>query len=180
MLAKRLSLSLLAIAAISLVVTAASWALFSATTSNVNNTFTAGTVTLDNPIGFTCSTGTNNIAPGDSGSCSYSVTYTGSLDAWLGIDTALAGGLTTCDGGGHFNVIVSDGTNAYSASGMNQVVGAAPVSGGYTLNLTANWSLALAAGNPCQAESATLDLMVHAVQSRNNTNGAGTGPNAWN
>lgn len=178
MIAKRLSMSLLAVGLISLVVSAATFALFSATTTNVNNTFTAGTVTLGTPA--TTLVNVTNIAPGDSGSGTYSVEYTGSLGAWLGLDTALSGDLTTCDGGGRFVVNISDGANAYSANAANQVIGAVPVSTGTVVTLTANWALALAAGNDCQADSAQLSMMVHAVQSANNTNGAGTGPISWN
>lgn len=175
MLAKRISLSLLAIAMVSLVVSAASFALFSAQSSNVGNTFTAGTVTLGAPM--TDLIDVNNIAPGDSGSMNYAIQYTGSLDAWIGIDTTSGGDLFTCDGGGQFTIGLSDGVNAYSANGVDQVVGNyAP---GDTLNLTVNWALALAAGNDCQGDSANMTLMVKAVQSKNNTNGTNTGPNAW-
>lgn len=178
MIAKRLSMSLLAVGLISLVVSAATFALFSATTTNTNNTFTAGTVTLGTPS--TTLVNVTNIAPGDSGSGTYSVEYTGSLDAWLGLDTALSGDLTSCDGGGHFVVNISDGVNSYGANAMNQVIGAAPVATGAITNLTVNWALALAAGNDCQADSATLSMTVHAVQSRNNTNATNDGPISWN
>ncbi|MFZ5822978.1 MAG: TasA family protein [Bacillota bacterium] len=177
MLAKRISLSLLAIAMVSLVVSAASFALFSAQSANVDNTFTAGTVTLETPSLNIVDV--YNIAPGDSGTMNYSIEYSGSLDAWIGIDTASSGDLFTCDGGGHFTIDLQDAAmNSYSANAADQVVGI--YSQGDTLDLTVNWALALAAGNDCQGDSATMQLMVKAVQSKNNTNVTNTGPNAWN
>lgn len=177
MIAKRLSLSLLAVAATAAVVSYGTFALFSASTTNANNTFTSGTVTLGAPVNdFTAVT---NIAPGDSGAKHYSVQYTGSLDAWLGLDATLGGPLTACDSGGRFTASISDGTSSYGM-GMNQVIGSAPVHPGATVNLTINWALHHDAGNDCQNKSAQIGITVHAVQSRNNTNGGGTGPIDWN
>ncbi|MFZ5815198.1 MAG: TasA family protein [Bacillota bacterium] len=175
MLAKRISLSLLAIAMVSLVVSASSFALFSAQSGNADNTFTAGTVTLGTPV--TDFMAINNIAPGDAGTRSYSIEYTGSLDAWIGISTASSGDLFSCDGGGKFNVTLSDGVNTYSSNAANQVVGV--FTPGQDLNLTMNWALDLAAGNDCQGDGASVSLMVKAVQYRHNDNGSG-GPISWN
>lgn len=175
MFAKRVSLSLLAVGVISLVVSAASFALFTATTTNVDNTFTSGTVTLGTPS--TNIVSVTNIAPGDSDSYTYEVEYTGSLDAWLGLDASISGDLTTCDGGGQFTVSISDGVNTYG-TGVNQVLGEFATGG--MVNLSLDWALALGAGNDCQAKSADVSLTVHAVQSKNNTNGTNTGPISWN
>jgi len=175
MLAKRISMSLLAIAMVSLVVSASSFALFSAQSGNANNTFTAGTVTLGTPM--TDFATVNNIAPGDSGSKSYSIEYTGSLDAWIGLDVSTSGDLMTCDGGGRFATSLTDGVNTFSGNANDQVVGV--YAQGQVLNLTLNWGLDLNAGNDCQGDGATVSLMVKAVQHRNNINGAGTGPISW-
>lgn len=175
MLAKRISVSLLVIAMVSLVVSASSFALFSAQSSNADNTFTAGTVSLGAPI--IIPEVFDNIAPGDTGSSSYSIEYTGSLDAWIGLDTVSSGDLFTCDGG-MFYADLSDGTNTYSANAVDQVVG--EYAQGDTLNLTLNWELDLAAGNDCQGDSGTVSMMVKAVQSRNNTNNTNDGPVSWN
>ncbi len=176
MFAKRISLSLLAIAMVSLVVSASSFALFSAQSGNADNTFTAGTVTLGAPT--TDFMAINNIAPGDSGARSYSIEYTGSLDAWIGLDVATTGDLMTCDGGGKFITSLTDGTNTYSGNANDQVAGV--YTPGQTLNLTLNWALDLSAGNDCQGDGAAVSLMVKAVQHRNNINGTGTGPISWN
>lgn len=176
MLAKRVSLSLLAIAVVSLLVSASSFALFSAQSGNANNTFTAGTVTLGAPM-FDA-TDVLNIAPGDSGSKGYSIQYTGSLDAWLGLSTSTSGDLFTCDGGGRFHATYTDGVNTYSGNAADQVVGI--FMPGQILSLGLNWSLDLAAGNDCQGDSAMVSIMVKAVQARNNTLPGNAGPISWN
>jgi spore coat-associated protein N len=176
MLAKRISLSLLAIAMVSLVVSASSFALFSAQSSNVDNTFTAGTVTLANEADMLVDV--SNIAPGDSGTAgTYAITYSGSLDAWIGIDASRSGDLFSCDGGGNFAVTLTDQDgNTYSTNAKNQVVGV--YSTGEVLTLTANYALDLAAGNDCQGDGAQVAFHVKAVQFRNND--GGTGPISWN
>lgn len=165
---KRVALSLLAVACISLLVTGASFALFTATTTNQQNTFSAGTVILmGNPVPCTI----DNIAPGDTVKCTgapYQVSYTGSLDAWIGLDTTLAGDLTTCGGGGKFTGAVTDQSNkSYNSSLVNQVVAMAHTNDAFTFY--AGGTLDISAPNDCQAKSATLTLLVHAVQARNNT-----------
>jgi predicted ribosomally synthesized peptide with SipW-like signal peptide len=174
MFAKRISLSLLAIAMVSLIVSAASFALFTAQGSNVDNTFTAGTVTLNNE--WSNFVDVANIAPGDSGSFQYRIDYTGSLEAWLGLDTSSSGDLFTCDGGGRFHIDIADqNKNHYSSNGINQVAGL--YNNGQTLELTVNWNLDLAAGNDCQGDGAAMQLLVKAVQSKNNS--TATGPISW-
>jgi predicted ribosomally synthesized peptide with SipW-like signal peptide len=171
MFAKRIVMSLLAVGVVSLIVTAASFALFTAQTANNNNTFSAGTVTLGAVAG--CSNTIANIAPGDSGNFNCTVTYTGTLSAWVGYTATMGGDLTTCDGGTRF-----------TAPGLNltatpAVLGAA-ANNGDARTVAVNWAFALAAGNDCQGDSGTIGITFHAVQSANNTNGAGTGPNSWN
>lgn len=166
--AKRISLSLLAIGLVAMVVSAASFALFTASATNNDNTFTAGTVTLGNVAG--CANTITNIAPGDSGTFNCDVTYTGSLAAWIGYNAAIGGDLTTCDGGGRF-----------TAAGLNTSATPA-VLGGVANNtdtrtVTVNWAFALAAGNDCQGDSGVITVNFYAVQAANNTTGAG--PTAW-
>ncbi|HLN64104.1 MAG TPA: TasA family protein [Symbiobacteriaceae bacterium] len=178
MMFKRLSLSLMAVAVVALLVSAASFALFTADASNENNTFTAGTVTLTNDTTFHIDI--DNLAPGDAGDAgTWNVTYTGSLNAWLGIKAVASGDLMTCDGGGRFTITVSDGTNTYAVNDLNyQVMGM--FSQGDPVGINVDYSFALAAGNDCQGDSASLDLYVHAVQSDNNTNATNDGPQDWN
>lgn len=175
MLAKRISLSLLAIAMVSLVVSASSFALFSASSDNADNTFTAGTVTLDDPDDNLVDV--ENIAPGDSGTAgTYAITYSGSLDAWIGIDAWQSGDLFTCDTGDRFSVTMTDQDgNTYSTDANDQVVGV--YSDGETLTLTVDYALDLDASNDCQGDSAEIEFRVKAVQFRNND--GGTGPISW-
>lgn len=167
---KRFYLSLIAIVAIAAMATAGSLALFTATTTNTGNTFTSGTVTLSDVAETLVDV--TNIAPGDSGSATYKVTYTGSLEAWLGLDTTFTGDLKTCDGGKFVMDVVGFNNNL-----ANQVVGTAPFVTGQDATFNINWSLPLNAGNDCQGDSATLTMLVHAVQAKNNT--TGTGPTSW-
>ena len=175
MFAKRLTLGLLAVAMTSLVVTATTFALFTAQTSNQSNTFTACTVTLGAPT--TNMTDITNIAPGDSGTSNYTVQYTGSLDAWLGLTTSLTGALPACDGGARFSSSVTDGVNTFSINAPDQTL--AKVTSGQSYTLTVTWNLDINAGNDCQAKAAQISLMVKAVQAKNNTNATNTGPLSW-
>lgn len=177
MFAKRISMSLLAIGVISLVVSAASFALFSAQTANQQNTFTAGTVELGTVTGFTCSVHAGGLAPGDSGNCAVSVTYTGSLEAWIGV-TASGNGALFSGANPMAITSVTDGATALAQVGGKYVIGTR--NNGESAAVTINYAFPLAAGNEYQGASGTVDLMFYAVQARNNTNGAGTGPNAWN
>ncbi len=69
---------------------AATFALFTSTADPQADTFTAGTVILSStsgndacgPQGIVLS----NLEPGDSGTCTYTVTYTGTLNAWVSLD----------------------------------------------------------------------------------------------
>lgn len=82
-----------------------SFGLFSATTPTQTNTFTAGTVTLTQPVTTACTI--TNLVPGDQTSgylpanasqtnsavaqCALKVTYGGSVPAYLGLDLTLSG-----------------------------------------------------------------------------------------
>lgn len=169
---KKILMSLATVGALSALVTGASFALFTAQTENQNNTFTAGTVTLGSVTPFSCGVSTNNMAPGDSGACTVSVVYEGSLDAWIGVDFETDGALFQ----GANPMTVNFGT--YEEVGGKYVLG--EYSDGGTATVTVNYSFPLAAGNEYQGASGSIDLTFHAVQARNNTNAAGTGPNAWN
>lgn len=171
---KKIALSLVAIGLVSSLVGMASFALFSATAANQNNVFSSGTVTLGAPGG--CANTYNNIAPGDTGTFTCSIQYTGSLDAWLGVDISATGDLNS--GADALTYTISDGSKGYTANAANQVVG--KVSSGTTSNLTANWSFPITAGNSYQGKQGQLALTFHAVQAKNNTNGANNGPVAWN
>ncbi|MFZ5649992.1 MAG: TasA family protein [Bacillota bacterium] len=173
---KRLSLSLMAVALIAMLVSAATFALFTSTTTNQANTFTAGTVTLSQVAGvpFTLS----NIAPGDAGTAgTFTVAYTGSLNAWLGLTTSTSGDLFA--GTTPLTVTITDGaSNSYLANAANQVVGTAAVGTGTSVTFTVNYSMPLSAGNEYQGDAGTLNMEVKAVQAANNS--TSSGPISWN
>jgi spore coat-associated protein N len=173
---KKISLSLLLIAALSIIVSSASLALFTATAANSSNSFASGTVTLGTPAGTAVNV--TNIAPGDEGSGTYTVSYSGSLEAWLGVDISSSGDLFTCAGEDSLQVSITDGdSKVYDRNGANQVVGR--VNDGDGATLTVAWNLPTDAGNGCQDKSASISVTFHAVQARNNTNGDNSGPDSW-
>ncbi|MFZ5646945.1 MAG: TasA family protein, partial [Bacillota bacterium] len=161
---KRLSLSLMAVALIAMLVSAATFALFTATTGNESNTFTAGTVTLGQPAStpFTIT----NLAPGDSGNRTYTVTYTGSLDAWIGLDTTTAGGLF--GGTSPLQFTIKRGATTFDNNASDQVVGLVSHDDALTFDIA--YSMPLGADNSYQGQSATVTMLVKAVQAKNNTN----------
>lgn len=176
---RKLTLSLMAVALIAMLVSGATFALFSATTTNTTNTFTAGTVALGTPASTMIDVA--NIAPGDNNTATpytYAVTYTGSLDAWLGLTTTTSGAIF---GGAYpLAITISDGANSYLANAANQVVGTTAVTSGTTKNFSVTYSMPLLADNTYQSATGSLSLLVKAVQARNNTNSAGTAPISWN
>lgn len=188
---KRIALSLLSVGLIAGLVAGGTFALFTAQTTNQNNTFTAGTVTLGAPV--TTLVDVTNIAPGDGDTETYDVTYTGSLDAWLGLDASISGDLTTCNPG-VFTVDISGGLADVSLDSSNltasdEVIGKFAQNG--SANLTIDWLLAGSADNDCQGDTATISLTVKAVQAKNNSVDAAdapidyldanaVGPDSWN
>lgn len=192
---KRLSLSLMAIAVIAVMVSAATFALFTAETKNEGNTFGAGTVSLTNATGT--SFAVTGAVPGDTGGGNFTVSYDGSLNAWLGLSVGLKGELFTCDAAYPPAVTISDGTNTYtlptvdpaapstlSTTAMQLIGAVAPPTDPLdaatfaTQTITANWTLPLDMGNDCQTKTGEIVLTFKAVQSASNPNDA-DGPD-WN
>lgn len=169
---KKLALSLAAIAAVSSLIGMSTFALFSAQASNQNNTFSSGTVTLGSPSG--CTNNFVNMAPGDTGAISCAISYTGSLDAWLGVDLSTSGDLF---GGATplqiSNITDSKYNNSYAQTGVNQLVGS--VSNGDSVTLTADYTLPLLANNDYQGKQGTFGITFHAVQKAHNGDAAGNG-----
>ena len=91
---KRLLLAagaLAATGAVATLVAGSTFGFFSATTPTVSNTVTAGTVTLAQSAVSSCTI--TKVQPGDSGSCSLTVTYNGTVSAgaYLGVDLGISG-----------------------------------------------------------------------------------------
>ncbi len=158
-------------------------ALFTASAPLQNSNLAAGTVSLGAPVHTLVDV--SGLAPGDGGSSSFSVTYTGSLPAWVGLLPVVTGNLYTC-AGGQFNLSLTDAdTNPYVWNLIDpQVIRtdaqAVPVAPNTTKTFQVNWGLAPAAPNACQGKAASIGLQVVAVQADHNANGANTGPAIWN
>jgi len=84
---KKVVLGLAAAGVTAAVVSAASFALFTSAATPQTDTFSSGTVILTNttPATMNCGVDANNLEAGDSGSCTYDVTYSGTLNAWVGV-----------------------------------------------------------------------------------------------
>jgi hypothetical protein len=189
---KRLALGAGAVAtvgAVATLVAGVTFGLFSATQTGSTNTFTAGTVTLTNPVNVSCTVGP--MAPGDSSTgytpvpagqtdpqtaaCTFAVTYGGNLPAYLGVDAAV-GGTSLYDGtGSGLQFQISDGPTSYATGGVlngtsDLLVSTTPdAASSSTLHtLTVNYALPTASPNSYQGKSTTLTLTIHAVQSGNN------------
>jgi len=167
---KRLAMSLLAVAAIAGLVAGGTFALFTANTTNTGNTFTAGTVTL----GTVAETliDVSNIAPGDFDDETYTVTYVGSLDAWLGIKVSKTGGLLTCDGANSLDFDVLYGSTEFEPPVGTDPVVVKKVVKDEPVTFNIHWDLPSAAGNSCQGDAATaasLGIQIFAVQAKNNS-----------
>lgn len=176
LLTKRIALSLASVGMVGALTAATSFALFSSATNNTENTFAAGTVSLQGPASYSCDI--VNIAPGDSNAnaCSYSVTYTGSLDAWIGLTTSESGALFAGATPMTASVTDSNGTS-FSANAADQVVGNESPNWTDTFNI--GYSFQPTADNSYQAATGGVNIQIEAVQSANNTNAASTGPNSW-
>lgn len=167
---RRLLASVATTAALSALITGATFALFSDTAENKGNTFTAGTVKLGDTSKFTCSLDASNIAPGDSGECTVTVKYYGSLDAFIGVDVTASGALF-------------EGANpiTYTVSGteVNGTYVLGEFSNGEKATAAINWTFPKEAGNEYQGATGQIDVVFKAVQSRNNGSGTGA-PESWN
>lgn len=175
-----------AVAAVAVLALGATFGLFSSQTNVGSSTFTAGTVTLSQGAAFTCTLTPSDVKPGDSGTCTFNYNYAGN-PAWLAVDIAgtstAASSVPTPYGGTSAPTPVGllDGTTPLSLSvntgpaltlsshSVNNVllssVSTPTTTGG---SITLNWSLPVGAANDYQGASATLSLLVHAVQAKNN------------
>lgn len=167
---KRMALGAGAVAtvgAVATLVAGVTFGLFTSTPASETNNFSSGTVTLASDATGVCNV--SNIVPGDSGTCTFVATYSGSAPAFIGLDTvATDGGLLT--GTDHLALSIADNHSAsYATTGTNLYVGSDAGALPTTVHtFTVSWSLPIAAGNGFQGKSASLKLTAHAVQSGNN------------
>ncbi|KYP81359.1 TasA family protein [Ferroacidibacillus organovorans] len=158
-----------------------SFALFTSSATNTDNTFAAGTVNVDasngNQPAFT-STSYNfqNMAPGDSGIVNLTVHNTGSLSEWVVIPSTgivTTGGIfdaTTTDMNGITNTAANDQPlvltpNANMTAGDTGYL----LAPGSSTTIAINYSLPLAANNFYQGQTGSATITVEAIQARNNS-----------
>ncbi|MFI5036232.1 MAG: TasA family protein [Acidimicrobiales bacterium] len=164
--------ALTTVAAAATLVAGVTFGLFSASAGPENNTFTSGTVSLSSDATGICNI--INIVPGDSGSCTFKTTYTGSVPVYVGLTTATTGALWSgagTDDAGANALVVTINSGTYAVNGTHLFVGAES-SGAPQDTFTVNWSLPLGADNTYQNLSAQVSLTVSAVQSAHNGTGA--------
>lgn len=166
---KRVYLSLATVAAIAAVTTAGSFALFTSETRNANNTFATGTVSIGDITGTAINV--TNLAPGDTGSAGgLSVTYTGSIEAWIGVKATPSGDLFA--GATPLSVTVTaDGENVALDSAWHALTN--QYTNGANVPIGVDYEMPLAADNSYQGKTGEVHLEVKAVQARNNPSKAG-------
>lgn len=171
---KKLAMAIVTTTAGAAIMAAGSFALFTSSATNQGNTFTAGTVVLSDVTNGTLSSqeqNAANLAPGDSKTLTMTVKNDGSLDEWVQIDSAKTTASESTTGG------LFQGATPMTLALDNGVYKLAP---GATQTLTVTYTLPLGADDSYQKATGSFNVVVDAVQARNNTNDAGTGPNSWN
>jgi predicted ribosomally synthesized peptide with SipW-like signal peptide len=168
---KKLSLSLLAVAAVSALVMGGTMALFTDSTA-ATGTFTAGTVELG-ATPWTETISFANMAPGNTESTTITLTNSGTLGAHLGYKLVASGNLLTCDTTNSLKLTVNGqdyGMGAEFDSGIQYIASVAALG---TKDVVVSYLLPAAANNSCQGDGASATLTFYAVQSKNNPVGPG-------
>ena len=186
--------ALTALGAATTLVAGVTFGLFSASVPQTpGNTFTAGTVTLTQTASATCTiaamepgdASTGFTTPGTDTPCTFTVSYTGTLGAFIGLGvvaTPATGGLYTGIATG-LQFLITDGAGtSYTTGGVIHTNTATPLdplfthddaAGTTTHTFTVNYQLPSTAPNSEQGLSTTLTLTAYAVQDSNN--GTSTG-----
>lgn len=168
---KKIAMAMASTALGAMLIGAGSFALFTSEAVNSGNNFAAGTLTLEDLSGGPIASQSihfNNLAPGDNGTVTMTVRNAGSLDAWVRINQAAS---NSSKAGQLFA-----GATPLQL-GWDADVVKVPAGGTTTFDVTYNFPLA--ADNSYQSKSGSFNVVVQAVQARNNTNAGNTGPIAW-
>jgi spore coat-associated protein N len=165
---KKMGMALASTALGAMLIGGGTFALFTSTANNSGNTFTAGTleVSAGNVAVYSGAT-FSNLAPGDSGDATLTVTNTGSLDAFVKIDDIIneSGGLF--DGGANQLQITYDTATKV-----------APAGGTATFDI--HYYFPLDADDSYEGDTGSFDIKVKAVQVRNNDADNNGEPDRWN
>lgn len=165
---KKVGMALATTALGTMLVAGSVFALFTDETTNTNNTFTAGTVAIEDVTGgpvFHHTLYYNNLAPGDRESATLRVENRGTLDAWVKVDD-FAGTGALFAGVNPLEINITGDAVMIPANGA--------------ADFAVEYYFPLEAGNEYQGATGTVDVEIIAVQARNNTNPGGTGPISWN
>jgi len=160
--------TVLAVGTLSLGVT---FGLFSDAGTANSHSFTSGTVSLASPSTYTCDIPTTNLVPGDSGSCSFTVQYTGSVDAHIGLDNTVAGALFSGATPMTATITVNGSANTFANNSSNKFVADdLGASSPTTHTVTVAWTFPSGADNTYQNQTTgnSVSVTVHAVQSAHN------------
>jgi spore coat-associated protein N len=147
------------------------FALFTSTATNSGNTFTAGTLTIEDLSGGPVASQAvnfSNLAPGDNGTVTMTVKNSGNLDAWVKVDNAASVASQTGD--------LFGGTTPLAITYDADVV---KVPAGGTTTFDVGYNFPLRADNSYQGDTGSFNVVVKAVQARNNTNAANTDALSW-
>lgn len=151
------------------------FALFNSTTTNLGNTFTAGTVVVTDITGGSLASqevNFDNLAPGDSNTLTMKVKNDGTLDEWVKIDTAASDASK--------NGSIFEGTTPLTLTYSPDVIKLAP---GETYDFSIDYEFPINADNSYQETTGKFNVVVAAVQARNNTEYNGSneeiGPITW-
>lgn len=137
----------------------ASFALFNAQKSTPTHTFTAGTVALNNPAFGTCTPTTGALEPGDSGTCTFTVNYTGNLPAYIGAEATSSGAL---------NPELTFTINGVTQTSSTPVVVGNSAGGKTSFTATVDYSFSSSADNNYQETQANVGVTFFAAQCSNN------------
>jgi hypothetical protein len=168
--------------------------LFSTSQTGTTNSFSSGTVTLTNPVSVKCTVGP--MEPGDSSTgygsgsgtdsaCTFTVTYTGTLGAFIGVSTTVTGTLYATGNAKSLRFKITDtASTSYTTTGNINTNSSSPLyvndtlAGTHQHKFTVNYELPATATNLFQGKTTTLTLTVHAVQDSNNGTGCTTAKGA--
>lgn len=151
----KIFMSMMMIALVAALVGGATFALFTDTTTNANNTFAAGTVKISAGT-QTYTVAVDNMAPGDSIPGSFVVKNEGSLKLWYQVTSSATGDLFTLDAN---HAVVVPPTTEWET-----------LDPGQSATISYNVTLPLEAGNDYQGKTGTLSFTVNATQYDNNPN----------
>ncbi|MBT2656297.1 hypothetical protein J7E81_13845 [Bacillus sp. ISL-18] len=142
------------------------FALFSSTTENTGNTFTAGTLSINDVTGgavFKDNVNIRNLAPGDHDTKVLTIKNTGNLDAWVKIDSLITNADHIANNG------IGDLFEGDKSVQFTFDSAAILIPEGESHSFNVDFEFPASAGNEYQGKTGNVTLSVKAVQARNNT-----------